>query len=380
MKTIQLVILLFSLSLCGCSNNSKLELARKYYQEKQFKEAFDLYLPLAEKDNPEAQFYISVMSHEGEGRKKDLRTALVFLLKSAKQNYPKAQFRLGTAYYLGNLVEKDYETAFKYFQKASEQDLPEAQFAIAEMYKNGIWLKADKEKAIKMYYLSAKNGYGLAQFIVSIAYLDEGKDETAKKWIEILRKNDSFPVSFWKHFGYKEFPPTPDFKNKILGLVKNAAENNIKLGKEEMIGFSTLDFANDSLKRTPPYGTTDNAANQEKWANYDIFVVSGIILMILVILICAKPQTYLIKKEKLIRIICLIVFSIGGLFVLNSLWTDSNSVFLVLTIVAANGIGFSEILARIIKIETLISNMKYKNLSDKKIIVDGLQVTDKDKD
>lgn len=85
-----------------------------------YEKAVAVFLPLAETSHhPYAQYYLGIMYANGQGVKKDLKTAARWLRSAAEQGIPQAQFRLGELYAAGNGVPRDYERAYVWFSIAS---------------------------------------------------------------------------------------------------------------------------------------------------------------------------------------------------------------------------------------------------------------------
>ncbi len=86
-----------------------------------FKTAFALWKPLAEKGSKGAQLLVGRMYQEGSGVPKDSHEAARWLTLSANQGLDLAQWYLGFMYVEGDGVPKDLVTAHMWFSLAARQ-------------------------------------------------------------------------------------------------------------------------------------------------------------------------------------------------------------------------------------------------------------------
>ena len=85
--------------------------AVKYYDNKKYHKAFELFTQLAEQGNYYGQNGLGVMYEKGGGVAQDYVKAVEWYRKSAEQGYAIAQCNLGNMYYRGRGVEQDYTKA-----------------------------------------------------------------------------------------------------------------------------------------------------------------------------------------------------------------------------------------------------------------------------
>jgi TPR repeat protein len=90
-------LLLFSLLLCFIfpilSYADQLEDAKAAIENKDFKKAYELILPLAEENNAEAQFLLGSLYIKGQGSEKDDTKGLSWIMKAARQGHDEARSR-----------------------------------------------------------------------------------------------------------------------------------------------------------------------------------------------------------------------------------------------------------------------------------------------
>jgi TPR repeat protein len=139
----------------GCfSTRSKFDIALNQYNNEQFKEAMDNFMPLAQQGNPYAEYYMGSMFYDGRG------------------------------------TTKDFTRAFKWLTKSSNQNCHEAQYLLAKMYMKGNNVKKDPKLASQLILKSANGGYGKAQTFLGIAYWKKGQKKEANEWFRKANLTD----------------------------------------------------------------------------------------------------------------------------------------------------------------------------------------------
>ena len=128
------------------------------YKAKDYKTAFRKMLPLAEKGNLDAQFYIAAMYYDGRGIKKDRSTSVLWLTKVAIRDDMYAQALLADRYFFGTGIENDDKTAVMWYTKSAEQGYGFAQTSLGAMYDNGRGVLTDFVRGYMWYNLGAYNG------------------------------------------------------------------------------------------------------------------------------------------------------------------------------------------------------------------------------
>jgi len=90
-----IIIALMALALTPAPVLAGMKEAKAAYDAKDYKTAFEEYLPLAEAGNAEAQFWIGDMYRFGLGRKQDYNKAVVWFRKSATNGFARVMISLG---------------------------------------------------------------------------------------------------------------------------------------------------------------------------------------------------------------------------------------------------------------------------------------------
>jgi len=121
------------------------------FEAKHFSRAMQLFSPLAEKGNAEAQHRIAIMCQNGLGMVPNPEAALRWMRSAAEQGHALAQHGLGFMYMEGDCVEQNGAEAVKWFTLAAEQGLAGSQTTLAMMYEQGRGVDRDPEKAREWY-------------------------------------------------------------------------------------------------------------------------------------------------------------------------------------------------------------------------------------
>jgi TPR repeat protein len=119
------------------------------YQEKDYLKAIQLWRPLAQAGNAEAQYRLGVMYAEGRGVAPNDAEAALWFERAAEQGEPMAQYNIGASYAEGSGVHKDMATAAKWFRRAADQGVALAQLNLGLLYANGAGVPQDNVEALK---------------------------------------------------------------------------------------------------------------------------------------------------------------------------------------------------------------------------------------
>ncbi len=150
------VILVLSVALATASSRasgpSATDHAAKAVQKGDFKTALAELKPLAEKGDPNAQFYLAMLYDAGNGVARDQARAASLYRKAAEQHHLLAQLFLGVLYYSGEGVKKDLSEAAHWFRTPADSGNDQAQFYLGSLYASGEGVQQDDSTAI--HYLS----------------------------------------------------------------------------------------------------------------------------------------------------------------------------------------------------------------------------------
>lgn len=141
------------------------EADRYYYDHTNFEEAYNRYLPLAQKGNPYAQVQLGLMYLQGHGLLKDEDKAIDWCRKSYTLLREKAEKESNAKYYLakmyrhGCFVEQNYNKASKLAHPAAYEGDVKSQALIGSFYIYGTGVRQDKERGIEWLEKAADKGF-----------------------------------------------------------------------------------------------------------------------------------------------------------------------------------------------------------------------------
>lgn len=131
-----------------------LEEGMEAYNAQDYIRALQLWRPLAEQGNPEAQYDLATMYAEGKGVAASDLIAAVWYQRAADQGVAMAQYNLGVSYAEGLGVRKDDAAAAKWFRRAADQGVAYAQLNLGLMYAAGRGVPQDNVQAAKWIEIS----------------------------------------------------------------------------------------------------------------------------------------------------------------------------------------------------------------------------------
>ncbi len=134
-----------------------------------FKQAFKIFLGLAQTGNAEAQVLVGNFKDRGFGVGVDKQAALEWYEKAALQDHPAAHNSLATKYVVGNGVTQSYEKAHYWFERAAAQGDVYALNNLGNLYWRGLGVEKDLVTAHALFLLAADKG-----------------DRKANQWREII--------------------------------------------------------------------------------------------------------------------------------------------------------------------------------------------------
>ena len=137
------------------------------FEKGNLNKAFNLFTPLAEGGNAEAQTYLAFIHEDAN----NVKEAVYWYELGAEGGNPYAQLNLAMMYAQGiNGVTKDIKHAGKLYRQAAEQGLAQAQNNLGSLYYNGSGVKKNYAEALKWYRLSARQGNAEAAINLSAIY------------------------------------------------------------------------------------------------------------------------------------------------------------------------------------------------------------------
>ena len=136
------------------------DIAIELYDQKKYKEAYDIFYTLAKNDDYESQKNVANMLIYGLGVKKDEHIGYMWYKKIADTGDEICQHSIAGCYIHGLYgFEINFEKAVTYLQKASDQGYSPAIHDLAIMLINGNGIKKDKDEARKLLEENVQKGY-----------------------------------------------------------------------------------------------------------------------------------------------------------------------------------------------------------------------------
>lgn len=122
-----------------------LELAKKYYAARNYKQSYRLFHSLAVRGNAEAQMYVAIFLFKNLIKDSTSPNPIVWLEKSAQGKCPNAMGLLAIFY----LNDKKYEEGINLLEEAASLGSGYAQYHLGRAYECSLWgKKQDREQAI----------------------------------------------------------------------------------------------------------------------------------------------------------------------------------------------------------------------------------------
>lgn len=163
------------------------------FQSGDYKTALKNWLPLAEKDDAEAQRNIGIMFQRGLGAPQSDVEAAHWYRRAAENGHARAQQNLGVMYENGTGVLQDYSEAVKWYRKSAEQGNVNAKINLGVLYEQGVpGLPRDVMQSHMWYNLATAQGHADAAQLredVASSMTSEQVAEAQRKAKEWLAKH-----------------------------------------------------------------------------------------------------------------------------------------------------------------------------------------------
>jgi TPR repeat protein len=124
------------------------------YRDGDYAKAAQLWRPLADKGDAEAQYRLGSMYAEGKGVERNDATALMWFQRAAERGNAAAQYNVGASYATGVGVEKNDAEAAKWFRRAADQGMAFAELNLGLLYAAGHGVPQDNVEAMTWLQLS----------------------------------------------------------------------------------------------------------------------------------------------------------------------------------------------------------------------------------
>lgn len=155
--------------------------------------------PLAEyADDPKAEYLVGTMYSDGQGVRRDPRTAARFFEAAARQDDAEAAFSLGFLLYYGAGEEGDPHAvpaqpaaAAQWFAEAAGQGNASAEYFLGHMFRTGEGAAQDMQAARHWLVAAANQGVVEAQFEAGLLFASQGGYDDAieaYKWFDLAAR------------------------------------------------------------------------------------------------------------------------------------------------------------------------------------------------
>lgn len=172
-----------------------LEDANDAYREKAYAKAAELWRPLAEQGDAEAQYSLGTLYAEGKGVEQNDATAFLWFQRAANQGVAAAQYNVGASYATGAGIGKSDVDAARWFRRAADQGMAFAQLNLGLLYAAGNGVPQDDVEAYKWLELAfAGLPPGGPRMDVARAMTDVSAKMTREQLIEAKRRQRAWQV------------------------------------------------------------------------------------------------------------------------------------------------------------------------------------------
>lgn len=172
-----------------------LEDANDAYREKAYAKAAELWRPLAENGDAEAQYSLGTLYAEGKGVEQNDATAFLWFQRAANQGVAAAQYNVGASYATGAGIAKSDVDAARWFRRAADQGMAFAQLNLGLLYAAGNGVPQDDVEAYKWLELAfAGLPPGGPRMDVARAMTDVSAKMTRDQLIEAKQRQRAWQV------------------------------------------------------------------------------------------------------------------------------------------------------------------------------------------
>lgn len=129
------------------------------YDKGDYAQAYEIWLPLAQHQDPAAMRNVGHLLRKGLGVEKDAKRALVFYKRAAGFGLAGAQANLALMYYEGEGTKKDLKEAARWFLAAAKQGHVLSQYQLGLMLEAGEGIPQNPAAAKVFFQAAAKGGF-----------------------------------------------------------------------------------------------------------------------------------------------------------------------------------------------------------------------------
>ena len=166
-----------------------LEEADRFFENKEYNKAFEIYEKFALEGNAYAQYQTAVCYSEGYGILENQEKSFEWLMKSANQDFTSAQNIMGYLYSEGSKeidIEVDYKRSFEWYMKTAQKEDSIGEYSIGIFYLEGLGVEQNFREAYKWFKSSLNHGYEEAKEM-----LEELSERVSKKTLKKIEERCS---------------------------------------------------------------------------------------------------------------------------------------------------------------------------------------------
>ncbi|EEX50347.1 Sel1-like protein [Pasteurella multocida] len=149
------------------TDEQRRELVVKAAEIQDWKAAFDLLLPLAQKGDYQAQANLGILYAKGQGAPQDLEKAYWWFSEAAEKGSVKAINNLAVFYLQGHGVKKDIKHSIKLFERTASSGSQDAMVVLGQIYENEL---KQLKNAFKWFKKAAEAGDYNAKYRIALMY------------------------------------------------------------------------------------------------------------------------------------------------------------------------------------------------------------------
>jgi TPR repeat protein len=192
-KTLLIVFFIlgvFFTNTVACANPS-LQEGLNAYNNKNYKEAYNIFSILSQEGNSQAQYILGSMYLDGIGVKKDYKKAYELFMQSAKQNNSFGEYALGYLYKHGLGVKKDLSKTLYWWEKSAKENNRDALYGLGFLYSMGQGVELNYKKSFEYWEKASYLGSNYAQYRLGLLYYEGNIEKNyvyAYAWIDVAKK------------------------------------------------------------------------------------------------------------------------------------------------------------------------------------------------
>lgn len=175
------------------TDEERRQMVVKAAEKQDWKMAFQLLLPLAQKGDYQAQANLGILYAKGQGTPQDLEKAYWWFSEAAEKGSVKAINNLAVFYLQGHGVKKDIKHSIKLFERTANSGSQDAMVVLGQIYENEL---KQLKNAFKWFKKAAEAGDYNAKYRIALMYehgegTKKNKQQAIHWYQEVLKEKGS---------------------------------------------------------------------------------------------------------------------------------------------------------------------------------------------